>query len=325
VILTQTNPSSNVYSGTWNPSVSGTYEYYASLWQPGGLTASYFLYTDFTQLIDAASGLKSRRRFESDGDRRYTRIDPNMNFNWGNSVAVDGVSTQSVQWEGRIDLSNAATLVISGTGQVKVYIDSALGIDTTATPFVESIVVGGAGISSDVHYIVVEYLPPPTEAQLALKYTTASGNTYIVSPTYLSAEQSVSGFNGSLVVSAGGITTGELNVPGPVIIGSQSSVYFIFEDAYGNIVTTDGCDDVTLSVLDINSVSIPDAFGSNLSTLTIPCNSLIPTSDGNLGSVAIYSQADFFQLSAAVTPVGGGATVTISATGITVLTPYSST
>jgi hypothetical protein len=253
-------------------------------------------------------------------------------------IEVDEVEALSVKWDGRIDLTSVSKLKIDGTGKVKVVVTSIavspiittiLDTTTLVSTTIASVIQVGPGftIAAAFYDISIEYYPPATDAKLSLKYEGSGGRTLIIPAAYLSSKQTVSGFSGSLsplVVSVGAITGGELLIPAPVVLETQTSFYVKFNDVYLNSVSKDGCDHIELSLLDVNSVVVDNAFGASSTTETIQCSSLTSSVDGYVGSVAIYTQADYFKLRAVVESISA-TLATITSETMTILTPYSST
>jgi len=319
--LSQSGLDPTKYTGQINPLIAGSYDYYAALGQPGGLMASYYVNSDLSQLIVAETGIAKITKYSGDADVQYTRIDPTINFDWPTLPEVDGVSAQSVAWQGLIDLQSSTSFMVVGTGHIMVFFNSVIQIDTTMYSFPTFSI--SYNMPAGQQEILIRYYPPTINSQLSVQYTTASSNTFVVPPSYLSTKYTVPGFSGSvtpLTVTAGVITQGSLIIPAPIVLGQQTVFYLIFRDANNNVVTNSGCVDVVLSVKDVASTVVPNAFGQSQQTLTALCSGLTNTDSGYMGFFSIFAQVDDFKLSAEVTTTSS-TTATIVASDVSILAP----
>jgi len=296
------------------PTVAGSYDYYAIMAQPSGLLAEYFQGADFTQLIGLSSGIKSDARFPGDPSIQYTRIDPKLNFDWAGGVDIDGIFAQSIRWSGLINLDAATSAKVNGNGAIRVSINGVvvldlLGPNAPVTGAFDSTITLLANTQSNIEIL---YVPSVNDAQIVLKYTTSSNYLLVVPPSYLytllAIQSTQSGANPLLADGGSAVqVTSALVFPYNLIVGQPASYYVYLRDIYGNNLAVSSCTSIAFSLTDASNTAITGVISAGA---TATCSTdLAGTTAGTyfVGTITVGSPVEGATITATITPATGSA------------------
>ena len=171
-----------LYTASYTPSLAGTHQVSTRLRSSGGLLATYYKTTDFTQeVLDSGEPWCKPAIVECDS----TRLDSDLMFDWGfasppmPSGQEFPIDSFSVRWVGelRVPSTDEYTFSITLNGKARLVIGDATVIDTITTPSPLRTITGDNALEledSSFYAITIEYVHYTDEALFQLQWSSWS-------------------------------------------------------------------------------------------------------------------------------------------------------
>jgi hypothetical protein len=257
---TLASSSPGIFSESISVHVPGTYEFMGTFSKPYGLTAEYY--------ASDVVGLNIRNPFIGKTSLVNSRIDESIDMDWQSGMSVDGLMVNAARWHGYINLEGSTILNLYGNGEVKLFLDGNIALDQlgdTANPsgtFSATLSLPQNTFTE----IEIFYVPSGTLPRISLTYTTSlpQPGTFVVPPEYLYSQVQVGGTIPDpprITVTSGDLDPGASTISFPFqpILGQDIPFYLYLRDTYGNAISSNSCDHVYLTVVDLYAVSVYDA------------------------------------------------------------------
>ena len=216
---------------------AGTYWYYTTVAQPGGLMAQYYALSTFEGIIGSlvnplAADVTSAQ---------YTQIDPFLDMDYQGPISVEGLTALSVVWSGSIlaPVTGSVLFNITATGGVRINVGDEVMDWLSASAVSETFNV--TMIQNTYYRIEIKYVPGNLAAiRLAWAYDGAPvSGQFTVPPAKLHALLTTGAGVSTVSVATANVSTKSIAAFSTGIVADQPDFVVIHAaDEYGNLYTS---------------------------------------------------------------------------------------